>query len=150
MSNAHACQLFRICNPKADIQGFIIPVIRIANPVLFSSGFIKQFITETYIFLLNLHKITNMGTITIKSDKPDDLYFIRELARRLNLKNEITTTETETSIDSIQPTHEEDEAVPLSAVDGIIEGMKEVRAHQKGNLELGTLGELIQELENEG
>ncbi|MCD4697465.1 MAG: hypothetical protein K8S16_14625 [Bacteroidales bacterium] len=91
-----------------------------------------------------------MGTITIKSDKPDDLYFIRELARRLNLKNEITTTETETSIDSIQPTHEEDEAVPLSAVDGIIEGMKEVRAHQEGNLELGTLGELIQELENEG
>ena len=32
-----------------------------------------------------------MGTITIKSNKADDLYFLNELARRLNLETEIKT-----------------------------------------------------------
>jgi hypothetical protein len=32
-----------------------------------------------------------MGTITIKSDKADDLYLLNELARRLNLETEVKT-----------------------------------------------------------
>ena len=42
-----------------------------------------------------------------------------------------------------------DEDIPVSAIDGIIEGIKEVRAHQKGEIELGTLDDLIEELKNE-
>ncbi len=32
-----------------------------------------------------------MNTITIKSNKPDDIYFLNELARRLNLETDIKT-----------------------------------------------------------
>jgi hypothetical protein len=41
-------------------------------------------------------KKTIMGTIHIYSNKPDDLYFLNELARRMNLKTKIEPPENET------------------------------------------------------
>lgn len=51
-------------------------------------------------------KQCNMGTITIHSNKAEDLYFINELARGLNLKTEIDTPSTETTIGRMQPSRE--------------------------------------------
>ena len=65
------------------------------------------------------------------------VYFINELAKRLNLKTNIETHETEKSISRSVPAN--DEYIPGSAIDSIIEGMKEVRAHQKGEIILSTL-----------
>ncbi len=42
-----------------------------------------------------------MGTITIESSKPDDLYFLNEMARRMNLKSNIEAPENEISIGRI-------------------------------------------------
>ncbi|MCD4788834.1 MAG: hypothetical protein K8R37_02445 [Bacteroidales bacterium] len=42
-----------------------------------------------------------MGTITIESSKPDDLYFLNEMARRMNLKSNIEAPEKEISIGRI-------------------------------------------------
>ena len=36
-----------------------------------------------------------MGTITIESNKTDDLYFLNEMAKRMNLKSNIETPENE-------------------------------------------------------
>ena len=39
-----------------------------------------------------------MGTITIESNKTDDLYFLNEMAKRMNLKSNIETPENEIEI----------------------------------------------------
>jgi len=60
-----------------------------------------------------------MGTIHIHSNKVDDLYFLNEMARHMNLKAEIKVLEPETSVGRIQPTIDyEDTAVQ------IVEGVK--------------------------
>lgn len=43
-----------------------------------------------------------MGTIHIHSNKADDLYFLNELARRMNLETIIETPENEISIGKIK------------------------------------------------
>ena len=87
-----------------------------------------------------------MGTVIIKSNKADDLLFISELARRLGLKSEISPGEESSKVDMNLET---DEGIPAKAIPGIIEGMKEVRAHQQGKIKLNSVDELIDELKNE-
>ena len=85
-----------------------------------------------------------MGTITIESSKVDGLYFINELARRLNLKTKIETDVTETSSDRLA-TVVNYEDTPEGIVEGIQQGLKEVELAREGKIKLKTLDELLDE-----
>ena len=53
-----------------------------------------------------------MGTITIHSNKADDLYFLGEMARRMNLKANIEAPKNETSIGwAVNPNKAEDKKI---------------------------------------
>jgi len=85
-----------------------------------------------------------MGTIQIHSNKTDDLYFLNELARRMNLKTEIKIPKTETSVGRMQPAIDyEDTAQRI--FEKIKMGLKEVEEMKTGKRELKSLDELLDE-----
>jgi hypothetical protein len=77
-----------------------------------------------------------MGTITIKSDKPDDLYFINELAQRLGLKSVIKTKDSKTDLNK-KKSYPDYENTLQGILNDISERLKEARnimaGKKKGN-----------------
>ena len=85
-----------------------------------------------------------MGTITIHSNKADDLYFINELARRLNLKTEIDTPPAEPTIGKMEPAIDYEDT-PKRVVEKIQQSMDEIKLAREGKIKLQTLNELLDE-----
>ena len=85
-----------------------------------------------------------MGTIHIHSNEADDLYFINELARRMNLEAEIKVPETETSVGRMQPAIDYEDT-PQRIFEKIKKGLKEVEERNAGKRKLKTLKQLLDE-----
>lgn len=85
-----------------------------------------------------------MATITITSNKADDIYFISELARRLNLETKIKMPETETSIGSMQPVIDYEDTAE-GVVDAIKRGLEFEKKLDAGLVKAQTLREMLDE-----
>ncbi len=84
-----------------------------------------------------------MTTLTIKTDRSDDLYFIRELARRLNLEAEIQEDDNYTSFGKMRSVGDEDTKEDI--LKALSEGLHEVKQAKEGKIKLKTLDELLDE-----
>jgi hypothetical protein len=84
-----------------------------------------------------------MGTIQIFSNKADDLFFLREMAKRMKLKSEIEMPETTTSMEQEPAVDYED--TPHRIVEKIKMGLKEVEERNAGKRKLKTLEQLLDE-----
>ncbi len=89
-----------------------------------------------------------MGTITIKSKEPDDLYFLSELVKRLGLEAEIKEDgdyvgeiKTKSIIDY--------EDTPEGIVEAVKRGLQYIKETKAGLHKSKTLRELITEMEDE-
>lgn len=82
-----------------------------------------------------------MGTITIKSDKPEDLDFISEMAKRMGLK---AITEYENSRVQRRKKKPSIKANPAILIaESIKQGLKEVEAIKAGKLKPVSLKDLL-------
>ncbi len=85
-----------------------------------------------------------MGTLQIFSNKADDLLFLNEMARRMNLKTEMQIPETGTSLGYTQPAIDYEDTA-----EGVVEGVKraliEIEDTVAGKRNLKTLEELLDE-----
>jgi len=73
-----------------------------------------------------------MGTVTIKSDKTDDLYFISEIAQRMGLNSEINIIDRR--IGSGKKRTAQFKVTALSIAESIVKGLKEVEEIKAGKL----------------
>ena len=85
-----------------------------------------------------------MGLLQIYSNQADDLYFLNEMARRMNLKTEMKIPEPETNVGHTQPVIDYEDTA-----EGVVEGVKraliEVEEAAAGKRKLKTLKELLDE-----
>ena len=97
------------------------------------------------LFLLFLHKKqATMGTILIQSEKPDDLYFLNEMARRMNLKSKIDAPVTKPNIS--QPEDDIDyEDTPDRIVEKIKQGLQFEKELDAGLHKEETLQDMFDE-----
>jgi len=85
-----------------------------------------------------------MGTIHIHSNKPDDLYILNELAKRMNLKSNIEIPEIETNISPTQPDIDYHDT-PEGIVEAIKRGLQYEKELDAGLHKEKTLLELLDE-----
>lgn len=88
-----------------------------------------------------------MATITIKSNNAEDIYFINELARRLNLETEIKTPENEIDIGQFKPVIDYEDT-PEGVVEAIKRGLEFEKKLDAGLVKAQTLREMLDEDEN--
>ncbi len=84
-----------------------------------------------------------MGTITIKSEKTDDLDFLNEMAMRMNLEAEIKPDDGN-GINRMQPTIDYEDTKE-GILEGIQQALDEVKLAREGKIKLKTLDELLDE-----
>ncbi len=85
-----------------------------------------------------------MGTITIKSEKTDDLDFLNEMAMRMNLEAEVKPDDGNTGINRMQPTIDYEDTKE-GILEGIQQALDEVKLAREGKIKLKTLDELLDE-----
>ncbi|OQX74554.1 MAG: hypothetical protein B6D61_11530 [Bacteroidetes bacterium 4484_249] len=94
-------------------------------------------------FIKFAKKNTTMNTITIKSNKPEDIYLLDELARRLNLETEIDTKDY-TGIAKQKPV-QNDKDSKESILEDLRTAFREVKLAKEGKIKLKTLEDLLDE-----
>lgn len=82
-----------------------------------------------------------MGTITIKSDRVEDLYFINEMAKRMGLVAEITSEDNQVSNRIMK--QDRKKVTAISIAESIKQGLKEVEEIKAGKLKPLTLTDLL-------
>ena len=88
-----------------------------------------------------------MGIIHIYSNKSEDLYFLNELAKRLNLKSDIETPETETAAGLTQTAIDYEDSAE-GVVEAVKRGLEFERKLDAGIVKAKTFREMLDEDEN--